>query len=212
MNARGSPRMLHARDAALHEYLDALLFPEHGAPSRGAAPIAAAAEQGEPEPIAAMPTEAVPPVCAAPDPGACHSARYRVCNVAGVRLAVPLADIEAEHGLDSPLLNVPDAPSWCMGAIDIAGRLCHVIDLARVVTPALATRAAPTVAIALVGGDWVLACDALGEEIALARDEVRWRELAGDRPWLAGTAMVQRCAVVDVLGLSGQLAREMAHG
>lgn len=190
-----SPLSLHARDVAMDEYLDALLQPL-AAPPRAAD-----------EPAVAAPIEAVPS-----EPTLDHRAVYRLCRVAGVQLAIPLGDIESHRPLDLALAKEVGAPDWCLGAIQTDGRRCHVIDLARVIAPALADRAAPTVAIALVGGHWILACDALGEEIALASGDVRWRERASDRPWLAGTALERRCAVLDVVGLSGQLSREMSHG
>src|SRR3546814_13390038 len=68
---------------------------------------------------------------------------------------------------------------------------------------------APGDAIYLVGGHWLLAVDALGEELALADEAVRWRENASSRPWLAGMASEPLCAVLDVVGLSGQLAQEL---
>jgi purine-binding chemotaxis protein CheW len=190
-----SPLSLHARDVAMDEYLDALLQPL-AAPTREAV-----------EPAVAAPIEAVPS-----EQTLDHRAVYRLCRVAGVQLAIPLGDIESHRPLDLALVKEAGAPDWCLGAIQTDGRRCHVIDLARVIAPALADRAAPTVAIALVGGHWILACDALGEEIALASGDVRWRERASDRPWLAGTALERRCAVLDVVGLSGQLSREMSHG
>lgn len=199
MNARATAQSLHARDAALDAYIDALLSPLEAVVPE----IEAASIVGEVETPATT--------TAAVDSGDSNRAVYRLCLVAGVQLAIPLGDIESQCALDAPLRTVPTAPPWCLGIVETQGRHCHVIDLARVVAPALAARAAPGVALTLVGGHWMLACDALGEDIVLANSDVRWRERASDRPWLAGTALERRCAVLDVVGLSGMLSREMQH-
>lgn len=205
MNAQANTHVLHARDAALDAYIEALLLPLEPV-TLAAAPVA--------EPASAADAMAVHAQADAPVESGDNSNRavYRLCVVAGVQLAIPLGDIESQCALEAPLRAAPTAPDWCLGIIESQGRHCHVIDLARVVAPALAERAAPGVALTLVGGHWMLACDALGEDIVLDHNDVRWRERAGDRPWLAGTALERRCAVLDVIGLSGMLSREIHHG
>jgi len=208
MIARATPQSLHARDAAMDEYIDALLLPVDATPRPGhaAAPVA--------EPAVAVDAAIAPALATvlAADVAGSNRAVYRVCSVAGIQVAIPVGDIESWQPLDAHIIAVAQVPDWCLGVIEKEGRRCHVIDLARVIAPTLAERAVPVVAIALVGGHWMLACDGFGEEIVLASGEVRWRELAGDRPWLAGTALERRCAVLDVIGLSGLLSREMHHG
>lgn len=204
MNAQANLHVLHARDAALDAYIEALLLPLEPV-TLAAAPVAEAVSAAD---AVAVRAQGVAPA----ESGDSNRAVYRLCRVAGVQLAIPLGDIESQCALEDSLRAAPETPDWCLGIIEIQGRHCHVVDLARVVAPALADRAAPGVALALVGGHWMLACDALGEDIVLDHDDVRWRERAGDRPWLAGTALERRCAVLDVIGLSGMLSREIHHG
>ena len=62
--------------------------------------------------------------------------------------------------------------------------------------------------VVLDDGDWALACTRIGAVIELQGNDVRWRTAAGKRPWLAGTAMKQRCALLDIDALIGLLADE----
>ncbi|MCE5232932.1 MAG: chemotaxis protein CheW [Xanthomonadaceae bacterium] len=187
-------RVLPVRgDAALADYLDALLAPPAARAPGVVAPPAAVAE--------AVGADAPP----APRPGA---RRYRICRAAGVRLALPACEIAEVAPLPALAAPPPGAPAWWAGSWSHAGLEVTVVRLAAVVAP---DRAAPAAAalVRLGGGYWALACEDAGEDILLEPAEVRWRDRAGARPWLAGTALAARCAVLDVVGLTGMLATAM---
>jgi purine-binding chemotaxis protein CheW len=52
--------------------------------------------------------------------------------------------------------------------------------------------------IMLSNSAWGLACDKLINTMTLKQDEVKWREAAGKRPWLAGLIKQHMCALLDV--------------
>ncbi|WP_187300582.1 chemotaxis protein CheW, partial [Mizugakiibacter sediminis] len=143
-----------------------------------------------------------PPASALPRGGA---RRYRVCRAAGVRLALPVSEIAEVAPLPALLPPPPAAPAWYAGRWPHDGLEMTVVRLAAVVAPERAA-GADAVLVRLGGGYWALACEDAGEERLLDAAEVRWRQAAGARPWLAGTALAARCAVLDVVGLTGMLA------
>ncbi|HEX7113415.1 MAG TPA: chemotaxis protein CheW [Mizugakiibacter sp.] len=179
-------------DVALADYFDALLSPPRAAVrAMPAAPAEVPVER---------PAEA--PMPGLPRGGA---RRYRVCRAAGVRLALPVSEIAEVAPLPALLPPPPAAPAWYAGRWPHEGLEMTVVRLAAVVAP---ERAAGTdaVLVRLGGGYWALTCEDAGEELLLDAAEVRWRQAAGARPWLAGTALAARCAVLDVVGLTGMLA------
>jgi purine-binding chemotaxis protein CheW len=48
---------------------------------------------------------------------------------------------------------------------------------------------------------WGLACGELKGTELIAPNEVRWRETAGKRPWLAGMVKEKMCALIHVEAL-----------
>lgn len=183
-------------DVALADYFDALLSPPRAAAGRV---IPATAVEAPMERIAEPPKPAAPGM---PRGGA---RRYRICRAAGVRLALPVSEIAEVAPLPALLPPPPAAPAWYAGRWPHDGLEMTVVRLAAVVAPEHAA-GADAVLVRLGGGYWALACEDAGEDLLLDSAEVRWRQAAGARPWLAGTALAARCAVLDVVGLTGMLA------
>ena len=46
--------------------------------------------------------------------------------------------------------------------------------------------------------NWCLQCDELVGTLNLTKDEIKWREVAGPRPWLSGIVKGQMCALLHV--------------
>lgn len=200
MSARPDKVAMAPRDSAVDEYiaglLDAAVVADNAhAPAQ---PPHAAHDMATAVP---MPAEA-----ATRSHGACV---YRMVSVAGVQVAIQCGEIESFGPMPSSVTASATALPWLLGTVVHDGRVCHVVDLARVIAPQADARRASGEAIYLVGGHWLLVVDALGEELALAKEAVRWREHASSRPWLAGMASEPLCAVLDVIGLSGQLVQEL---
>jgi len=57
----------------------------------------------------------------------------------------------------------------------------------------------------LQGGYWGIACDEMVRSIRIPVDKVAWAVNRSKRPWLLGTYMAERCAILDVDALVDQL-------
>lgn len=200
MSARSDKATMAPRDTAVDEYIAGLLDAAVGAGS--------AHEPAQPPHAAHGMVTGIQP-SAASATGSQRACVYRMFRVAGVQMAIPCGEIASFGPMPAAVTASPAALPWLLGTVVHDGCACHVVDLARVIAPQADAQHAPGDAIYLVGGHWLLAVDALGEERVLAREAVRWREHASSRPWLAGMASEPLCAVLDVVGLSGQLAQEL---
>lgn len=134
---------------------------------------------------------------------------YYLCNVSGLQLAVPKKAVERIGPVPELDATASASPPWLLGIVDRDGRVCHAVDLARIIAPGGAAHSAPEHAIFLAGSDWLLAVGSIDAEPVLAPEHVRWRENPVSRPWLAGMASEPLCAVLDVAGLSRLLSREL---
>ncbi len=132
--------------------------------------------------------------------------------VAGLTLAAPL---ERLHGIvewPGELTGLPGYADWFMGLLPSRGQNVRVIDTAQIIMPdGRIPDARPVLervqyVVLIDEGRWGLAADAIAQIVTLSADGVRWRGEGGRRPWLAGTAVEQMCAVLDMDNLSAQLA------
>jgi purine-binding chemotaxis protein CheW len=64
-----------------------------------------------------------------------------------------------------------------------------------------ATKSKYTEFVVLAGRDWAIACDDLVKSIRVPESEINWNTDKADRPWLLGTYMRERCAIIDVPAL-----------
>ncbi len=225
MKPPNRPHAMVDQSQALDAYLQDLLAPPV---ARGAALEGAPADDVLPESPAPAESRAATPttssVDAAVSPGGAGVAaptapaapfEVRLFEVAGLALAVPVAELSGViSGADS-LVPVPGCASLVAGLVTHAGRQVKVIDTARLILPpqhvaGLATDPAPRCRQLLLSarGDWALACARVGERFVLDPADVNWRGEGGKRPWLAGTVRQRRCALVDVAGLTRLLAAD----
>ncbi|WP_026375578.1 chemotaxis protein CheW [Aestuariibacter salexigens] len=123
-------------------------------------------------------------------------------DVAGLTLAVPLITLGGIHNLEkvNPLIGKPD---WFMGVMIHRDEKLTSVDTARWVMPEkytekLAESLNYQYLIMLGNSAWGLACEKLINTVVLNKDEVKWREAHGKRPWLAGLVKDKMCALVDV--------------
>jgi hypothetical protein len=178
MNAPG-PKPMAAPDAAVQDYLDALLSDAPG--------------HDYDESVGESPQDEA------------GGKRYRICRIASVRLALP-AD-ELIEPLPLPSLLAYAGNHWLLGRHRHAGREWQVVDLARIVAPGV-PRPLPDHLLPLRRGHWALACTLEDETIQLADDAIRWRDARSNRPWLAGMTQENACAVVDLDALLAELATD----
>lgn len=126
-------------------------------------------------------------------------------KVAGLTLAVPLAELGGVLALEAELTPLFGQPDWFLGLLPskTVGTV-KVIDTARWVMPEKYTEQSAEnlrYVIRIEGSDWGMACHDVADAISLQPDQVRWRSDRGRRPWLAGTVVEHMCAIMDVKSL-----------
>lgn len=118
-------------------------------------------------------------------------------QVRGIRFAVPLVDLGGIFQCDkiTPLFG---KPKWFMGIADIRGRKMNVVDTIKWVKSDVEPADKYEYMIALGKTLWSIGCDKLEGNKILHKDNVTWRENAGNRPWLAGIVKKEMCALLHV--------------
>ncbi|PLW83955.1 hypothetical protein CWI75_00950 [Kineobactrum sediminis] len=130
---------------------------------------------------------------------------YYLFEVLGLHVAVAGDRVDSEVALPQVLEGARDATWYCSATV--AGRTVTVIDTARLMLPAdlapynvpLAERAQRM--LLLDEGEWAIAIEETGEEVAIDIQAVSWRGPTGRRAWLAGTLASKRCVLLDLDGL-----------
>lgn len=125
-------------------------------------------------------------------------------KVSGLTLAVPLVKLNSVMPWTDKIVETPNQTDWYLGLAPTHAGNVKIIDTALMVLPE--NRRAHVAAdpsrrfshILLVDNyRWGLACDAIGEVVWMNQDKVKWRKTKIQRPWLAGTALEQLCAIMD---------------
>ncbi|WP_028024798.1 chemotaxis protein CheW [Enterovibrio calviensis] len=126
----------------------------------------------------------------------------------GVTYAVPLAELGGIHRLEdcNHLIGRPD---WYLGLQTERDQQLDVVDTAKWVMPEKITdnshREGYSYIVLLGDSKWGLACNSLLGTESLKGEQVRWREQAGKRPWLAGLVKERMCALIHVKALIAML-------
>ncbi|WP_100655784.1 chemotaxis protein CheW [Alteromonas flava] len=130
-------------------------------------------------------------------------------DVAGLTMAVPLIDLGGIHQIDKigPLFGKPD---WFMGVMLHREEKINVVDAAKWVMPEKYAQIEEDklhykYIIMLADSEWGLSSNALINTIELEKQDVKWRESDGKRPWLAGMVKERMCALIDVTQLTDLL-------
>ncbi|QUJ69143.1 chemotaxis protein CheW [Photobacterium sp. GJ3] len=128
--------------------------------------------------------------------------------VNGVTFAVPLTELGGIHQLGE-LSHLIGRPDWYLGLQSEQKRQLDVVDTARWVMPESIHsddhRENYRYVVMLGESKWGLACDQLHGTETLTKQNVRWREKAGKRPWLAGMVKEKMCALIHVNELISML-------
>ena len=179
-----------------------------------AAPVAAVVKVVTP-PVskpALVPAAPVPPVKVA-TAKAYRNGRFQALffSVAGLKIALPLKELGGIHKI-APLKSLPGQPAWLQGVMLYREQKINVVDTAQWVMPEkydnqLQEQLNYQYVIMLGNSHWGLACDNLVNTIALEQDDVKWREIEGKRPWLAGLIKQHMCALLDVDAMIELLAK-----
>jgi purine-binding chemotaxis protein CheW len=136
-------------------------------------------------------------------------------EVAGLKMAAPLHALGGISLIEDRLQLVVGQADWFMGLLRWNGRNLRVVDTARFVMPERlddnAHRSAYQSVIVLGDSHWALAVDCADESVNLKAEEIRWKYLTGNRPWLAGTLLQRLCALLDVDNLLSMLQATELH-
>lgn len=122
-------------------------------------------------------------------------------EVAGLTLAIPLVELGGIIQMQE-LSRLPAKPDWFMGVLVKQQDKYQCVDTARWIMPEKYTQEMAeslnyTYLIQLGKTPWSLACEHLATTHELSHDDIKWREIGGKRPWLAGMIKQKMCALVD---------------
>ncbi len=126
-------------------------------------------------------------------------------ELAGLKLALPLHELNGILKYPSRLSQVPFPAPWVLGIHATGERNTRIVDTtALLLPPRYRSQAGARPAddqqhlIVLIGnGEWGLDCLAASDVIELQPQQVNWRPDRRTRPWLAGTVREHLCALLD---------------
>ncbi|MDK9798302.1 chemotaxis protein CheW, partial [Vibrio sp. D449a] len=129
-------------------------------------------------------------------------------DVNGVTFAVPLDELGGIHRLEE-LSHLIGRPDWYLGLQSNRDNQLDVVDTAKWVMSEKLTsdeyKENYQYIVMLGESMWGLASTELKGTELLNTDKVRWREMAGKRPWLAGMVKEKMCALIHVEALIAML-------
>ena len=123
-------------------------------------------------------------------------------DIAGLKVAVPLKELGGIHQLGK-VSSLIGKPEWFKGVMLYREQKINTVDTARWVMPekydeALQETLNYQYVIMLGNSDWGLCCETLVNTYVLEQDDVKWREVGGKRPWMAGLIKKHMCVLIDV--------------
>jgi len=129
-------------------------------------------------------------------------------EIHGLKLAIPLHELNGI--LTWPEKDMPKLagkPSWYIGLYSQEHQHTQVVDTAHIILPNQLQDSSvkPSFIILIADGKWGLACNKVSKVVTLSSEEVRWRQQAGKRPWLAGTVLDKMCSILNIDELVKQL-------
>ncbi|WP_338116861.1 chemotaxis protein CheW [Vibrio maerlii] len=129
-------------------------------------------------------------------------------DVNGVTFAVPLDELGGIHKLGE-LSHLIGRPDWYLGLQTQRENQMDVVDTAKwVMADKLADEEYKQdydYIVMLGESQWGLASSQLKGTETLSNAMVRWRNVAGKRPWLAGMVTEKMCALIHVKAMVGML-------
>ncbi len=131
-----------------------------------------------------------------------------VVQVHGINIAIPMDQIESATALENVSLTIDMENDWILGQVFSGDHtITYVLDSACWLMPELydPAKAHYTDLLMLQGGYWGIACDEMVRSVRIPVDKVSWAVNRNKRPWLLGTYMKERCAILDVDALIDQL-------
>lgn len=118
-------------------------------------------------------------------------------NVSGITFGVPLTELGGIHQMGK-LNTLFGKPAWFAGVMTQREQQLNVVDTGRWIMPEKDATTDYHYLIMLGDSAWGLACHELMGTEWLSRDQIKWRDKAGKRPWLAGMVKDKMCALLHV--------------
>ncbi len=128
-------------------------------------------------------------------------------NVCGLKLAIPFENIEGALSLSTVTLKLDNAYEWRLGSFTRGSIQSRIVDTGCWILSGRydAGQSRYEELLVLEGKNWALACDDLEKSVRIPHSKINLNSDKKNRPWLLGTYMEERCAVVDVQALTKQL-------
>ena len=135
-------------------------------------------------------------------------------SVCGLKLAIPFDGIEGVLSLGTVTLQLSNEYDWVLGSFGKSHVSTTIIDTGHWL---LGDRYDPMLSryeelVVLDGKDWALACDDLVKSVRIPHSSIKMNSNKQGRPWMLGTYMAERCAVVDISAFVAQLEQASKSG
>ncbi|MCP4407877.1 MAG: hypothetical protein GY807_08975 [Gammaproteobacteria bacterium] len=126
-------------------------------------------------------------------------------RVAGLNLVTPFGYVHGDYLWPTENITEIDGPQWLLGEVMVDGHCVKLVDIAPLVIPSsryavLLSVSRPAFKHVLMLNDtsWGIACDKVEGGIDLQAAQIQWRSERGTRPWLAGTIISEKSALLDI--------------
>jgi len=114
-----------------------------------------------------------------------------------VTFAIPLTDLGGIHPLDISLNFITGKPHWFSGVMRRNQNLYNIVDSAAWLQLACNKSDLNYSHFVLLGNSvWGLSCEKLLGTDIINKNQVKWRETKGARPWLAGMVKDKMCVLI----------------
>jgi purine-binding chemotaxis protein CheW len=118
-------------------------------------------------------------------------------ELSGLTFAVPLTDLGGIHHLDDSINTLIGKPAWFSGVMPHNESLFNIVDTAKWINTGESAETLNYSHYILLGAtQWGLSCEKLLGTETLTRSQIKWREVQGKRPWLAGMVKEKMCALI----------------
>lgn len=118
-------------------------------------------------------------------------------ELSGLTFAVPLTDLGGIHHLDDSINSLIGKPPWFSGVMTHNDSLFNIVDTAKWINTGETAETLNYSHYILLGAtQWGLSCEKLLGTEMLTHSQVKWREVQGKRPWLAGMVKEKMCALI----------------
>ena len=114
-----------------------------------------------------------------------------------VTFAIPLTELGGIYHLDETLNFLMGKPAWFSGVMNHHERLYNIVDTSLWLQLGSKAESLKYTHYVVLGDTaWGLSCEKLLGTDKIRKDQVKWRDQKGSRPWLAGMVKKKMCALI----------------